>query len=277
MKNTVVLYHSNCPDGFGAAWAAWKKFGNRADYIAVNPGILPKKTLKNKEIYVLDNSYPEKIVKKLKRENKSIIIIDHHISARKDVKSASSFVFDLKHSGAVLAWRYFNPKKKVPRFLLHIEDFDLWKFKLPHTREVDILLELIEFNFRAWDTLAREMGNPRRREIKFREAALLGRYKYRLINKIVESAELVSFAGKKTLAVNSPIFSSEIGNLLCRKLPPIGIVWRSENGKITVSLRSNGKADASKIAKRFGGGGHKASAGFGLSRNAKFPWKSLNS
>ena len=27
-----VLYHANCADGFGAAWAAWQKLGDDADY-----------------------------------------------------------------------------------------------------------------------------------------------------------------------------------------------------------------------------------------------------
>jgi len=33
-----VLYHANCFDGFGAKYAAWRKFGNNAEYIAVNYG-----------------------------------------------------------------------------------------------------------------------------------------------------------------------------------------------------------------------------------------------
>ena len=30
LKNIVVIYHADCRDGFGAAYAAWKKFGDRA-------------------------------------------------------------------------------------------------------------------------------------------------------------------------------------------------------------------------------------------------------
>jgi len=37
-KEIVVLYHANCLDGFGAAYAAWKKFGDTADYIPVQYG-----------------------------------------------------------------------------------------------------------------------------------------------------------------------------------------------------------------------------------------------
>ena len=35
-NNTFILYHKNCPDGFGSALAAYSYFGNKAKYIPVN-------------------------------------------------------------------------------------------------------------------------------------------------------------------------------------------------------------------------------------------------
>ena len=35
---TVVLYHAECADGFGAAWALWRRFPS-ADYRPVKHGI----------------------------------------------------------------------------------------------------------------------------------------------------------------------------------------------------------------------------------------------
>src|SRR3989344_3599696 len=64
-KDIVVLYHSNCTDGFGGAWAAWKKFGDKAEYIGVIHQTPVPKGLKNKCIYSVDFTYPEPIVKKL--------------------------------------------------------------------------------------------------------------------------------------------------------------------------------------------------------------------
>src|SRR3989344_3558851 len=68
-KDIVVLYHSNCTDGFGGAWAAWKKFGDKAEYIGVIHQTPVPKGLKNKCIYSVDFTYPEPIVKKLIRKN----------------------------------------------------------------------------------------------------------------------------------------------------------------------------------------------------------------
>ena len=36
-----VIYHADCSDGFGAAWAAWKRLGNRAEYHACKHGQPP--------------------------------------------------------------------------------------------------------------------------------------------------------------------------------------------------------------------------------------------
>ena len=59
MKNIVVLYHADCPDGFGGAWAAHKKLGEKAEYIGVHHNFLPPKGLDGKEIYMIDFVYPK--------------------------------------------------------------------------------------------------------------------------------------------------------------------------------------------------------------------------
>lgn len=41
MMKTYVLYHAHCADGFGAAYAAWLKLGNDAQYVPVKYGDPP--------------------------------------------------------------------------------------------------------------------------------------------------------------------------------------------------------------------------------------------
>ena len=93
---------------------------------------------------------------------------------------------------------------------------------------------------------------------------------------IANHAVPVNFFGYKTYAVNSPVFNSQIANVLCKKLPPMGIVWVQENdGSMHISLRSDGNVDVSNLAAKFkGGGGHKRSAGFSIKGNSRLPWKS---
>jgi len=88
------------------------------------------------------------------------------------------------------------------------------------------------------------------------------------VNKVIEDlvsrAKETAFEGYKALIIETPVFHSEVGNALAQKLPPIGIVWVQKNGKISVSLRSDGTVDVSKLAEKYGGGGHKSASGFVL-------------
>ena len=275
MKNIVILYHAECSDGFGGAWSAWKKFKNKADYIGVKHGTAPPEGLKDKEIYFIDFIYPEETTKELIKNNKRVVAIDHHISAKKLVEMTQDYSYAIDHSGSVLAWRYFNPKRPIPRILKYIEDMDLWKFKIPYTMEILAWLNLSDFNFKIWDKLSGILEKADGRKQAIRQGKMVVGYEDKIIDKLILGAEEVEFAGYETLAVNSPIFSSQIGMKLTKIKPPIGIIWYQRNGKKVFSLRSNGKADVSVIAARFGGGGHKTASGFALDADQSFPWKAI--
>ncbi|MEK7626725.1 MAG: DHHA1 domain-containing protein [Patescibacteria group bacterium] len=273
MKPIVILYHANCPDGFGAAWAAWKKFGNRAEYIPVNPETLPEKPLKNKIVYTLDMSFKAPIFRKLMRENKSVVSLDHHFSRKKDVEAFPQNVFDNDHCGSMIAWKYFHPGKKIPLFIKYLEDNDLWRFRLPYAKELSSVVFLLEFDFKDWSRFIARFENKKERNKIFEQANNIFAYEQKIAALAVERAALVRFEGYRTLAANSAILESEIGHRLCNKLPPIGIIWRQKKNRINVSLRSNGKVDVSKLAQRYGGGGHKKASGFAFKATGKFPWK----
>ncbi len=277
MKSIVVLYHANCPDGFGAAYAAWRKFGGRAEYIAVNPDTLPKKTLRNREIYALDISYSKKVLEKLKKENKSIVVIDHHITSKDAIKHASSFVFDIKHSAAILAWRYFQPKKSVPWLLRYIEDYDLWKFKIPDTKVVAPYIHMQKRDFRIWTGMMRRLETKKGRGECKKAGKLIYDYGETLIASLEKKAIPVIFENKKVFVVNSSAseLADRLLHRLLKKIPPFSAAWYETREEIKVSLRSDGKFDVSKLAIRYGGGGHKAAAGFSLPRKAKLPWKPI--
>lgn len=277
MKQIVIIYHKNCVDGFAGAWAAWKKFGNTAEYIAVRPAALPEKRLRGREIYSIDVGYAKEIQKKLRRENKSVVILDHHISRKKDTEAFPENVFDNDHSGTILAWKYFHPKKKIPRLLKYVEEDDLWRYRLPHSKEIGRTLTLLGFDFGEWDVFSRKFETRKEFQKMAAQGATILEYEKQAIAFIMRrSASLVRFEGYKVLAANSPVLESDLGHALAKKRPPFGIVWRVEsNGDIGVSLRSNGRVDVSKIAVKHGGGGHKKAAGFEVKRGKKVPWKMM--
>ncbi len=282
-KNIVVLYHGDCRDGFSGAWAARKKFGKRADYYGLKYGpdnavALPK-GLKGKIVYLIDFCLKGgNQMKQLIKNNKNVVVLDHHQDAESFAKMADSYVFDNDRSGATIAWSYFHPKKRTPVLLEYVQDLDTWQHHLPHTFEASAYIDIFEFDFSIWNKLAKDFDDKKIRLEIFEKGASLLEYENKKIRDLVDkNAELVSFLNYKVLAVNSPTWISRIGNLLCKKRPPFSITWCKRGNLVGVSLRSekNGKFDVSAIARKFGGGGHKAAAGFTLKSLKDLPWKSL--
>ncbi len=275
MKDTVILYHANCTDGFGAAFAVWKKLKGKVTYLPVEHQVPPPEGLKNKTIYTVDFCYKAPVLKKLVKANKEVIVLDHHIGAKEDIEEATSYVFQNDHSGSVIAWKYFHSGEKIPRLLLHVEDMDLWKFKVPHTREVSAALELVPFNFKTWDKIAKSFESAALRRKFIEKGENIREYQTSVIKRVVLKAQEVEFNGYRTFAANSPILASEVGHALVLRKPPIAIVWSQDRKRINVSLRSDGMVDVSEIAKKYGGGGHRAASGFAFPVSGVFPWKNI--
>ena len=97
LKDVVVIYHGDCPDGFGAAYAAWKKFGDQATYLPWKDRDIVPAGLQDKEVYIVDFSFPAPLLRQLNDTNKSVIVIDHHVSAEADVRAYSQNIFDINH------------------------------------------------------------------------------------------------------------------------------------------------------------------------------------
>ncbi len=263
-NNIVVLYHADCPDGLGAAWVAWKKFGAYAKYIPVRHQAPPPENLTGKRVYMLDFSYPEHVMRKLLATAASVTVIDHHISNEASAKMTQDHLFSLEHSGAALAWMYFYPDKKMPKLLAHIEDKDMWWFRMPHTKELVELIESHPFEFPAFDKLVK--GCERKETLKryVLEGAAITHFMEREVAKTVGNAEEIMFEGHACLMANSSSNTSYVGAALVKKLPPIALIWSRRGGRIIVSLRSDGTVNVANIAKKYGGGGNTAAAAFAL-------------
>ena len=174
-------------------------------------------------------------------------------------------VFDDKHSAAFLSWKYFHSGKKAPLIVNYVEDYDIWKFKLPRQKELTAVLNLYSFNFKVWDKAAKMFQDKNKRKELIKKGQAIIDYQKSLIGELSNKGQEVVFEGCDAIAVNSPVLSSEIGNHISVKTGKIGITWSykgKDNPKIHVSLRGDGKINLSELAKKFGGGGHKAAAGF---------------
>jgi len=256
---------------------AHQKLKARADYIPANYGDdFSIKGITNKIVYLIDFSLPSADIKKLQKQGNQVIAIDHHVSSAESVKSADRSLYDIKHSGAMLAWFYFFPTKPVPTLIKYIEDQDLWNFKLPQTQPLTMYINTIDFDFKLWNKLAKDLKNTTTKKKLIATGQSLLKYRDRLIDRSVEhKLYFVKFEDYTVPVINlsSKSITSKLGQVLYEKYPPLAIVW-SETGTIrNFSIRGNGKVDVAKMAEKFGGGGHHNAAGFSLPANKPFPWK----
>lgn len=297
----LVIFHANCADGFGAAWAAHTKIPD-AEFVPCQYGqskIDPidlelvsdgkRYPITDRDVYVLDFSFPKEQIYALNRTCDHMIWLDHHRTAffdftgspPEDIPSERftqaqlderfcTIVLDNHLSGAMLAWQHFRGFLSPPEFLQNIQDRDLWRFKLPRTRAVCLAIkELIPNDFEAWDKLQEfaEYEN-----LAFEGDLLLRVMNNRVdraVNRDLKAVSLLTGSSTsmsrrihKGLAANVVNDISEIGNAIAQKSGTYSLTFFVQGDEVICSLRSLGDYDVSVIAKAYGGGGHKNAAGF---------------
>lgn len=95
------------------------------------------------------------------------------------------------------------------------------------------------------------------------EGEAILRYQAQLVESAVANAIEIELDGYKILAVNATCLISEICERLAQGKPFGASYFIHGDGRKIWSLRSReGGIDVSEIAKRHGGGGHRAAAGF---------------
>ena len=275
-KQIVIIYHKNCEDGFGAAYAAWKKFGDTAEYIPAGYGDDVAKELEGKEVYLLDFCYEiPGAMERLARETKRLVVLDHHKSSEDLVLNAPNHVYDLDRSGATIAWSYFHPNTKMPRLMHYLEDGDLYRHALPETSDVFSYLLVQPYDFEVWDTIKKHLDSDTENAQILAKAAIYNEYFEKLAHVCVKAAKKVHFEGYDchfATTLPSITMRSYVANQLYTKLPPIALVVTAHPDGVGVSIRSNGSVDVSTIAKKYGGGGHPASSGFFIKHTDPLPW-----
>jgi oligoribonuclease NrnB/cAMP/cGMP phosphodiesterase (DHH superfamily) len=256
-----VIYHADCTDGAGAAFAAWKRLGNKAEYHARKHG-QPPPDVRGKTVAILDFSFSNAVTKQMIEEAEDLIVIDHHRTAMIELHDISSTHFDMNHSGARLAWDFFHPGHPPPKLINYIEDRDLWKWELPYSKEFSAAFDMVPFQFEEFERFTDDSV--------FDDAVERGSYilaySKTVVKKICEKASRRRLGGHDVLVVNSSHWMSEIGTKLSHDCDVALIWYYDHNDRYNkVSLRSfHDHVDVSELAKKFGGGGHKKAAGFSL-------------
>ena len=275
----LIIYHASCADGFGACMAAYKRFGDNADYYTGFYNETPPDCA-NRKVYLLDFSYKKDVVLEMLKVAEDVTILDHHKSAIEDLAdlfmkqlpelSQGKYlhgVLDASRSGAMIAWNYFFPKldfsdvdKITPELIKYIQDRDLWKFELEGSKEIALAIFSYPYDFDTWEGLF---------EMPIEDLINEGRALLRKHNKDIEEylkvgVRKINIGAHKVPVVNVPYFyGSDACNILCQNEPFAAYYWDGATHR-NWGLRSapDGLDVAEIAAKNFNGGGHKHAAGF---------------
>lgn len=258
----LVIVHGHCPDGFGAAYAAWRLLGDKAEYLHLSHGeAVPDVT--GRVVGIFDFAFPRAVMEEMKEKAKDLILIDHHASAERFLGDLDYCHFDMTRSGCVLAWEYFHPGVSPPSLLLYIEDRDIWKWELEGAADYLAYVDSMPHELEVWDTMSRtfppdicELGSH------------INRFKDVMIQDAVDRGAPSRFFGVNMMVVNcaSRFLVSKVCNLLASEQFGVALAWwyDVETNESACSLRSTEESgiDVSEIASAFGGGGHVHASGF---------------
>jgi nanoRNase/pAp phosphatase (c-di-AMP/oligoRNAs hydrolase) len=167
----------------------------------------------------------------------------------------------------MLAWKYLNANEEPPLLLNHIQDRDLWRFKLPNTREIQANLFSYEYDFELWNKL---MYADQAELLKMTVAgAAIERKHHKDIAELVKVCKRrMMIAGMDVPVASLPYtLSSDAGHLMAEGELFAACYWDTPATRI-FSLRSTDSGlDVGAIATIYGGGGHVRAAGFSVPRN----------
>jgi oligoribonuclease NrnB/cAMP/cGMP phosphodiesterase (DHH superfamily) len=277
----LVLYHDKCPDGFGAAFVAWKMLGKNAEYIGCDHNYSFIPSVKGKRVVILDFSFKYEITLKLIEDADRLMIIDHHFSTKNELKNIPEKhkIFDMNHSGCILAWDFFFGKTRqmAPPFLYNIEDRDLWLWKLKNSQEICAALDTYPQTFEQWNNFTSPNAIA---GLKFQGEPVL-RYRKLLVDMIVAKSTEIIFEGLLCRVVNATggMIISYVANELLVTYPKsmLAMTWYEDypSHQLKVSLRSRHPIDCSVIATKYGGGGHKQASAFFIKLDDKEKFKFL--
>lgn len=264
----VVIYHKNCMDGLGAAYAFFNVYGYNYEYF---PGVYnepPPEGLEGRVVHLVDFSYPLHVVAQLVEADCRVVVIDHHKSAIEELADYTHpnlvKYMDANMSGTGLAWKYMNGDMcPMPELLRRIQDRDLWLFKYENTKAVHAYLASKEWDLESFHSVVRNGA-----AVAAEKGNLILMKHDKDVASIIEATKTMGYIDGHYVPIANvpPWLASDVGNTLSSEYAEgtmFSATYFDTNGHRIFSLRSADKGmDVSAIAKKFGGGGHYHAAGF---------------
>ena len=234
-------------------------------------------------VFFVDYSFKENtmhVLDNLINRNCDVVWVDHHTSSinlqeqHKELKLIDG-IRQEGISGAGLTYMYCHNKSfnEIPYYVKLVSDYDCWQYKYePDTTyfKLGIETELYDALDQVWTKLA-DQDYLYRLSGGFIEKVPMSQTKIgKIIKQYIDQnnkyyrehfAYETEIEGLKCLVVNKKTNSWIFGEKY--KEYPLVMVWVFNGSKYTYSIfSSNKEIDCSKIAEKYGGGGHKGAAGF---------------
>jgi oligoribonuclease NrnB/cAMP/cGMP phosphodiesterase (DHH superfamily) len=227
----------------------------------------PFDKIKNGEkVYIVDYSLRDNNEwKQLNQITSDIVWIDHHISALE--KFGHLDLSGIRKDGIAaceLVWEYFFKNRSTPFSVKLLGDYDVWTFKYKDKTN------LFQNAMRSYETLPtndiwKDLLNSDDVDFYLKEGESISRYMKKQYEETVKNKGFeIDFEGKKAIACNASERGSQLfDSVYDESKHDIMIPFAFNGKKWTFSLYSTkDNVDCSKIAAKFGGGGHKKAAGF---------------
>lgn len=233
---------------------------------------------KGEDVIMIDITFPLEKLLALSHITNSLLVIDHHISFKKEydkfIEGSNKFkdftyIYEDRIAACEIGWKYLFPDKPIPLAVTLMGRYDTWR-----QEEGDWAKETLPFKYYMYGQCNSTEGFPT--WVLDSESDL---FIYECVNSGIDimkyqdmmdeaATRAYSFErevyGLRGLVLNIPYFNSE--SLKTKYNPDlhdimVGFVFTGT--KWSVSLRSaKPDVDVSIIAKARGGGGHKGAAGF---------------
>ena len=262
----LVLFHGGCNDGFCAAWIYRRYVNPQSEFKAVQYNTDPPDT-EGRDVIILDFSYERPLLMEMEERAQSLLVLDHHETAERELEGLDYCIFAQDKSGARMTWEhFFDPRSQVslddvPWLVAYTEDRDLWKWELANSKAVNAALASYPRDFSVWHSIA-EKGP----QVMASEGEAILRFQHRLIRPRVKHHGWTTISGFRVPITNATFMNSEIGNALADGHSFSVVFFIRPDSKVVYNLRSKGAdaADVGSIARAHGGGGHKNAAAFTL-------------
>jgi oligoribonuclease NrnB/cAMP/cGMP phosphodiesterase (DHH superfamily) len=292
-----VIYHRGCIDGY-CGFIILNKSGKIDPSAYILPDVPSAKDAPPKidgmNVIIIDCAYKYKVLDEIVNRAQTVTFIDHHQTIKDDVvliqkkfnQTKLKIIYDESESGASLVWKYFFPNTQIPLFVRYIKDNDIGLWKLKHTYhfiaglDVDYPTDIRHNNIRKWMKL---FNNKKLIKKIIKKGSVYWEYIQHQLDANVKKYSMESFPSEKIYEAFSDYFDKPgqykvaVYNTNCPNPSLLGkramtdincdfamiYNFNMDKKEYIASLRSS-NIDVGKIAKIFGGGGHRLAAAMSL-------------